>query len=159
MELEIYEDDQRTGIVDVDEQTFEYDGGQSDVEDLLKQMEAGELTDLKPATTDDGGAMDRDEGSELIPGPGEAGRRQPMEEVRIGGKQLGRFLQRVIEQNNIGEGEPEIRVESDSDLSPEVITLEEGQLDDDHPSAGEGLSTEELDRKTSGWGPPSEERK
>jgi hypothetical protein len=153
MRLTIYEDDRQTGTVDIDEQTFEYDGEHPDIQRVLTKMETGELTQLKPAPGD----HEREEGgSELIPGPEEAGQCQPMEEVRIGGKHLGRFLQHVIEQNNVGEGGPQISVESDTDLSPEVITLEAGQLDSDDDPAAEEPNSEGPDGMASTWGPSSE---
>lgn len=137
MKLAIYEDESRTGNVDLDERTFEYSGSSESVRELLTRMEDGELTSLRPTS--------ESSQSEMVPEADETDHRPGMREDAIGGKALGRHLRRALAD------ESEIRVEAvDGTLDAETIDLR----DDGDASTSKTLTAEQ--RRAARYGPPED---
>lgn len=142
MKLAIYEHDVRTGEVDLDARSFEYDGESQAVRELLQRMENGELTRLQPT-------LEGSEGeSERLPDEGERDRRPGMIERTLEGKALGRQLRQSVK--TISTADVPMRVEAlDGSLEADTITLQS-----DGESENQSKPKSASERGSSHFGPP-----
>ena len=164
MDAAIYEDGERTGSVHLDERTFDYDGENERIREVLTRMERGEIIMTRPTAPTDKADTDDDAPTfDAKPGPDEANHRGGVESVAISGKMLGRHLRKSLTSGPHGE---DVRIEAvDGTLDAERIELDDDSAEappasDDAANAGEAGKTAELLSEVefeAEWGPPSDQ--
>jgi len=163
MDAAIYEDGERTGSVHLDERTFEYDGENERIHEVLTRMERGEIIMTRPVAPND--EVDTDDDAPTFdakPGPDEANHREGVESVVISGRMLGHHLRKSLTSGSRGKG---VRIEG----VEETLDAERIDLNDDSEATAsanaDSADGETDDREDSisevsfdaSWGPPSEQ--